>query len=64
MTIQDTDIEALAASPKKAVTDEGSVEERSVQDLIDAKKYIDGQGAADRPLFGLRVAKCKPGGAA
>lgn len=51
-----------AMSPKRVTTDEGSVEERPVDDIIKAKNY-DAAVAAEGPLHGLRVSRCKPSGA-
>lgn len=62
MTISDDNIEELAKAPKKTVTDEGSVEERSINELIEADKYNKANAIGDSPLHGLRVSRCKPGG--
>lgn len=64
MTINDSDFEDKADSPKKVQTDEGMVEERSVDELIKADQYTKARQAGDGPLHGLRISRFKPGGAA
>jgi hypothetical protein len=61
--MEPSDIESLALSPRKIVTDEGSVEERSAQELIKADQHTTAQEIGDYPLHGLRISKFKPGGA-
>lgn len=61
--VTDADIASLALSPKKIVTDEGSVEERSVGELIKADQHVAAQAIGDLPLHGLRMSKFKPAGA-
>lgn len=63
MTISSDDIEEAAQAPKKASTDEGMVEEKSVQELIEADKYNKANQSPSGPLHGLRVSRFKPGGA-
>ena len=62
MTISDDNIEELAKAPKKTVTDEGSVEERSIDELIKADKYNKANSIGDDPLHGLRISRFKPAG--
>jgi len=62
MTIDDADIQEQALAPKKTVTDEGSVEERNIDDVIKAKRYLDANQIGDSPLHGLRISRFKPGG--
>jgi len=64
MTITDADFEDKADSPKRVTTDEGTVEERSVDELIKADQYNKARARNDGPLHGLRISRCKPGGAA
>ena len=63
MTISSSDIEEAGKAPKKVVTDEGSVEEKSVDELIKADRYNSASTIGDAPLHGLRVSRFKPGGA-
>lgn len=63
MTISDADLQELATAPKKTVTDEGSVEERPIQDVIEADRYLRAQDVGDVPLHGLRISRFKPRGA-
>lgn len=62
MPIDPDTIDELASSPKKTVTDEGSVEERGIDDLIKADQYTSAKAVGDNPLHGLRISKCMPGG--
>lgn len=62
MTISQTDIEDAGKDPKRVRTEEGTVEERSVQELIDADRYGQTKAAADAVPWGLRIARVKPGG--
>lgn len=62
MTISQSDIEDLAKSPKRVRTEEGAVEERSVDDLIKADQYGNLSSASDKPPWGIRFAKTKPRG--
>lgn len=61
MTIEPEDIEDLAATPKRVRTDEGTVEERSVDELVKADRYAK-QKAANAVPWGMRIAKIKPQG--
>lgn len=54
------DIMELAKSPRRTRTVEGTVEERSIRELILADQYASGK-AATSPPWGMRVAKTKPG---
>ena len=62
MTISQNDIEDLGKSPRKVTTDEGTVTERSVDELIKADQYGSVKQVGDNPLHGLRISRCKPGG--
>lgn len=57
------DHEDTAATPKRVTTDEGTVEERPVSEAIEAEQYEASKSAPTTPLFGLRMARFKPGGA-
>jgi hypothetical protein len=54
------DIIELAKSPRRVRTVEGTVEERSVREIILADQYAAGK-AATAPPWGMRVALSKPG---
>lgn len=56
-----TDIMELAKSPRRVRTVEGTVEERSVRELILADQYTAGKAAPNAPPWGMRIAKSKPG---
>jgi hypothetical protein len=62
--VEDTtpDILALAQSPKRTRTDEGTVEERPIQDIIDADRYTKSATAQGAVPYGLRIAKTLPPG--
>lgn len=60
MAISGTDIENLAETPKRVRTEEGTVEERSVQELIDADRYTNQKTAVNAVPWGLRIARSKP----
>jgi len=60
MAIEDSDIEALGQTPKRVRTEEGTVEERSVQELIDADRYAKTKTAVDAVPWGMRIARSKP----
>lgn len=62
MTISSDDIENAGKDPKKVVTDEGSVEEKHVDQLIKADQYANAKSVGSSPLHGLRVSRFKPGG--
>lgn len=53
------DIANLAKSPRRVRTVEGTVEERSVADLIKADQYTSAKEATAVP-WGMRIAKTKP----
>jgi hypothetical protein len=63
MTISSDDIETHANAPKRVRTEEGTVEERSVDELIKADRYAR-EGTANTVPYGIRVARVRPGGAA
>lgn len=52
----------LAGAPRKTVTDEGSVEERDLREIIAYEQYNGAQEAPETPLHGLRISRCKPAG--
>jgi hypothetical protein len=55
------DIATLAKAPRRTRTVEGTVEERSINDLIKADQYLKQQDAADVGVpWGMRLAKTKP----
>ena len=61
MAVTSTEVEDLGKSPKRMTTDEGTVEEKEVKELIEADRYAS-QKTATTPPFGIRVARFKPMG--
>lgn len=57
MAIENSDIEDLGAAPKRIQNDEGSVQERDIDEVIKAKNFADQPTA---PPYGIRFAKIKP----
>lgn len=62
MALTQTQLEELALAPEKTVTDEGSVTERPLEELIKADAYLRNLAAPETPLHGLRISRCKPAG--
>jgi len=62
MTIDETTIEDAAKAPLKVSTDEGTVVEKPIDELIKADQYSRAKQVSDNPLHGLRITRCKPGG--
>jgi hypothetical protein len=56
------DVNELSAAPKKIRTDEAMVEERSVDELIEADRYHLEKNSATHAPFGLRIARSVPRG--
>lgn len=56
------DVDALANAPKRTTTDEGTVEERSVDELVKADQYNQTATAAASVPWGIRIARTRPGG--
>lgn len=48
-----------AKTPKRVTGDEGTVEERSVQELIDADRFACAKEAATAVPYGLRIARIR-----
>lgn len=59
MPITDEDIVEAALRPKRTTTDEGTVEEHSLKDLLAAKNQV---AVPETPPWGMRVARTKPRG--
>jgi len=51
----------IATSPRRMTGDEGTVEERSVDDMRKAVQYQDGATAAKSPPHGMYVSKLSQG---
>jgi hypothetical protein len=64
MAITDAELQELATAPKRTTTDEGTVEERPISEVIEGQNKLQANDLGDVPLHGLRVSRCKPGGAA
>ena len=62
MGLDRTQIEELGTAPKRTTTEEGTIEERDVKDIVMADQYANQKQAADSVPFGIRVARIKPGG--
>lgn len=61
MAIDASTIEELATAPKRTSGDEGSVQERSAEDVMKLDSYAAGKSAGGPP-YGMRMAKLvKPG---
>lgn len=56
------DIIEMANAPSRTRTVEGTVEERSIHELIKADQYQASKAATDLPPWGIRIARVKPGG--
>lgn len=56
--ISPDDIVEAAKAPKRVTGDEGTVEERSVEEMIEADRYEKAQDATSPP-FGMRMAKIR-----
>ena len=63
--VDPTPAEIIAAEMQKPASissDAGSVARRSLGELIDAARYVDGQAAAKRPARGIRFTQLIPPG--
>lgn len=58
MAIENSEIKELAEAPKKVVGEEGSVEERNIEEVIAAKRHIDQSSAGSAP-YGIRISRMK-----
>jgi hypothetical protein len=56
------DILTAAQNPIRIRTDEGTVEERPIDDLIKADRYLASKQAQSASPFGLRIARMQPPG--
>lgn len=55
------DLAAAMLSPKRMRTDEGTVEERTIHELVTGDRYIAAK-AATRAPWGMRIARARPMG--
>jgi hypothetical protein len=62
MPLSDAEFDDLVKAPKSATTDEGSVSERSVEELIKADQYGKTKEGIQGPPYGLRIARVRPPG--
>jgi len=62
MAIDPTVLQELALAPEETRTDEGTVRERRLKDLIEFDQYLGNTTATESPLHGLRISRCKPAG--
>lgn len=56
------DILEMATVPIRTRTVEGTVEERSINELIKADQYTQAKDAVDKVPWGIRISRIKPGG--
>jgi hypothetical protein len=56
-------ISDAAQKPKKAVGDQGSMEQQPLQDMIAADKYLHAKDGAAKNHMGMRFVKLVPPGA-
>lgn len=61
-TDETIDVVAAANNPKRMRTEEGSIEERSVNELIAADRYNAAKSSASAVPWGLRIARTQPAG--
>lgn len=61
-TTANTALVSALTRPAKASSDTGSVEQRSVSELIQAANYLAGQCASSSPRRGIRFSKMVPPG--
>ena len=61
MAISDNEVEDSAKRPKSISGDEGSITEKSVDELKKADAFV-AQRNATAPPFGLRIGKAQPFG--
>jgi hypothetical protein len=59
MALSDEELDELGKAPKRSRTDEGSVEERSVDDLLKLKNYQEAAAAQAGAPYGMRIAKIR-----
>lgn len=62
MPLTNEEILELARAPKRTTTDEGTVEERDMKDILAANDAVARAAAPDVPLWGLRIARTQPRG--
>lgn len=60
--ITDAELRELSLAPKVTQGDEGRIEERSLTELINAQKQLNGNSAATLPPAGMRIARTRPPG--
>lgn len=59
MALDPAELQELALAPKRTTTDEGTVEERDMKDVIEGLARSE---APDRAPWGIRLARTKPRG--
>lgn len=59
MALSDEELDELAKAPLRTRTDEGSVQERSVDELLKLKNYQEAAAAQAGPPYGMKIAKLK-----
>lgn len=56
------EINERADAPLRTRTDEGYIEERSINEMIDADRYTSQKAVSEKAPWGMSVARVKPGG--
>jgi len=62
MAIDETTIEELAAAPRRITTEEGTTEERPMEETVLGDQYSATKSASAYVPWGIRIARIKPGG--
>lgn len=57
------EVDELVTAPKRTTTEEGTVEERTVNELVKGDQYSSVKATVDQSPFGIRFAKIRPGNA-
>lgn len=63
MALDKETIEELAAAPERTNTDEGTVKERSANDIIKLDNHATAKDTGMKVPWGMKVARIRPGGA-
>lgn len=63
MGLTETQLEDAALAPQRTTTEEGTVEEHDLDDLVKADQYLSGKQACSSPPWGMKIAKARPGNA-
>lgn len=61
-TLTPEQLAEYAATPRKVVGDEGSIEERTATEFIDLDRYAHDKEAMGKAPFGMTIARVRPNG--